>query len=109
MDGDGGHIADGLHAPHTVKEPVLGKDGVGMLSQEKQKVILLARHARFLAVDPDPAAVPVDLQATNFQNLRPPLLPAAHQALIALDVALHAGHQLAGGKGLGHIVVGPQP
>ena len=32
-----------------------------------------------------------------------------HQALVALDVALHPGHQFAGGEGLGHVVVGPQP
>lgn len=33
VDGDGGHIANGLHPPHTVKEPVYGdnvfeKDGI---------------------------------------------------------------------------------
>ena len=91
-----------------IEEPVLGKDRVRVLGQEEEEVVLLAGHVDLLAVDPHPPALPVDLQAPDLQNLRPGLFPAAHQALVPLDVALHPGHQLAGGEGLGHVVIRPQ-
>ena len=109
MHRDRGDISIGIHPPDAVKQTVLGKHGVRVLGQKEEQIILLAGHVGLLAVDPDPPALPVDLQPPDLQHLRPGLFPAAHQALVPLNVSLYPGHQFTGGEGLGHVVIRPQP
>ena len=104
MHGDCGDIAHRIHIPDLAEQLFLGEHVVRVLRQEGQKVELPGGKILLHAVHPDAAGCLVDLQAADLDH-GIFLYIAVHQALVAVQVRLHPGHQLAGAEGLRHVIV----
>jgi hypothetical protein len=88
-------------APDRRQDLLMGDEATGMAHQERQDVELLARQLGLGAVDRHHPPRQIDTQAARRQHrlLRRRRLAIAQQRA-------QPGHQLAGGEGLGDVVVG---
>ena len=108
MHRHGSHIADGFHIPDLPEQLIFGKHMVRMLGQKSQQVKLFGGKLLLLIIDPYAAGCFVNPDSPDFDHIIN-LRVAADQALVAGQVGFHPGHQLAGGKRFGNIVIRSQP
>ena len=107
MHCDSGDISDRFHVPYLAEQFIFSIHMIRVTCKKSQQIKLLCRKILFLPIDPHSAGCGVDLQPPYLDDLVC-LGGAPHKPLIAGQVGLHPGHQLAGAEGLCHIVVRSQ-
>ena len=108
MNGDGRGLAQAVVLPNPIKQLFLAKDFVRVAGQKIQQLKLLIGQRHLLLPKPSTAGGRIQTQGTALQHCvlgRRVRSAVAGEPFIPADMRQHPGHQLAGGKGLNHIVV----
>ena len=101
-------ITDGFHIPDLTEELFFGKNMIGILGQERQKIKLLGGEVSLLTVHPEPPGGLVDLDPPDLNDVVF-LRIASYQPVIPGHMGFHPGYQFTGAEGLRHIIIGAKP
>ena len=108
MHGNRGDIPHRIHIPDFPEQLLLRKDMIRIFCQERQQIKFTGGKILLYPIDPDTAGRLVDFQAPDL-NYRIFLHIAVHQALIPVQMRLHARYQLTGTERLCHVIVRSKP
>lgn len=91
-------ITDGFHVPDLTEELFFGKNMIGILGQERQKIKLLGGEVSLLTVHPDPPGGLVDLDPSDLNDVVF-LRIASYQPVIPGHMGFHRATSSLGLKG----------